>query len=522
MDQQDLTQAKAPASRGLPSLRPPALATGLRRAAILYPFLILFIVLSVSSGPFFTKVNLLDILDQQASTLIIAAAGTLVLVAGGIDLSVGAIYALAGVTAAHLALFASPGVAILAGVAVGLGVGLVNGVIVTAFRINALIATLAMSFVVSGLASLVTGGNLVIDYSHPGFADLARTSFLTVNTSTWTMLAVVVALAVVLARTTAGRYMYASGSNAEAARLSGVRVQLIKLITFVISGGAAALCGVIDASRVLSAQASNGETTLTFTVLAGIVVGGTSILGGEGAMWRTVVGVLFIALIGNGFDLLGLNPLYEQIALGGILLIAVGYDAWSRLRQGLYAVVPILQRLADGQRTSRTWLVHSTRVTRGQAAEHMAAHALAREHRPLLEALAEGYVITKSVALQLAKWTRAIPAEFREQAEDPGCRSQAGADLRALAAICAEIRYRTARRTRTMRTTNTWTAACPWTPRSTGRGSSAEISLPNAPPWSGRCWTPCPSLKAAGTCVPTPSDITTHSMRRCANCENAS
>jgi ribose transport system permease protein len=334
MDRREITQEQVPASRGLPWPRPSAgLVGALRRAGILYPFIVLFIVLSVWSAPFFTRVNLLDILDQQASTLIIAAAGTLVLVAGGIDLSVGAIYALAGVTAAHLALFASPTLAILAGIAVGLGVGLVNGVIVTAFRINALIATLAMSFVVSGLASLVTGGNLVIDYSHPGFADLARTSFLGVYTSTWTMLAVVVALAVVLARTTAGRYMYASGSNAEAARLSGVRVQFVKTITFVISGGAAALGGVIDASRVLSAQASNGETTLTFTVLAGIVVGGTSILGGEGAMWRTVIGVLFIALIGNGFDLLGLNPLYEQIALGGILLLAVGTDAWSRLRQ---------------------------------------------------------------------------------------------------------------------------------------------------------------------------------------------
>ena len=80
--------------------------------------------------------------------------------------------------------------------------------------------------------------------------------------------------------------------------------------------------------------ASNGETALTFTVLAGIVVGGTSILGGEGAIWRTVVGTLFIALIGNGFVLLGLNPLYEQITLGGILLLAVGTDAWSRLRTG--------------------------------------------------------------------------------------------------------------------------------------------------------------------------------------------
>ena len=101
---------------------------------------------------------------------------------------------------------------------------------------------------------------------------------------------------------------------------------------FVLSGGAAALGGVIDSARVLSAQASNGQTTLTFTVLAGIVVGGTSILGGDGAMWRTVVGVLFIALIGNGSDLLGLNPLYDQIALGVIILLAVGSDAWSRLR----------------------------------------------------------------------------------------------------------------------------------------------------------------------------------------------
>ena len=303
-----------------------------RRGGIIFPFLVLFIVLSIASGPFFTKANLLDILDQQASTLIIAAAGTLVLVAGGIDLSVGATYALASVVATKLALSVNPVLAILAGVAVGLVVGLVNGVIATFFRINSLIATLAMSFVVAGLASLVTSGNLIIAYTALGYSKLARTSFLTVNTSTWAMLAIVIALGFVLSRTIAGRYMYAAGSNAEAARLAGVRVQLIKLTTFVISGGAAALGGIIDASRVLSAQASNGETALTFTVLAGIVVGGTSILGGEGAIWRTVVGTLFIALIGNGFVLLGLNPLYQQITLGGILLIAVGADAWSRLR----------------------------------------------------------------------------------------------------------------------------------------------------------------------------------------------
>jgi ribose transport system permease protein len=334
-DTTDVTRPKAGAAGRPPALAIPVgadLVGTLRRAAIVLPFLLLFIVLSIASGPFLTKVNLLDILDQQASTLIIATAGTLVLVSGCIDLSVGATYALAGVTATELALHTSPFLAIVAGVATGVVVGLVNGVIATTFRINSLIATLAMSFVVSGLASLVTSGNLIIAYSKPGFSDLARTTFLTVNTSTWTMVIVVILFGVVLSRTTAGRYMYAAGSNADAARLAGVRVQQVRLLAFVLSGAAAALGGVIDSSRVLSAQASNGETALTFTVLAGIVVGGTSILGGDGAIWRTVVGVLFIALIGNGSDLLGLNPLYDQIALGVILLIAVGTDAWSRLR----------------------------------------------------------------------------------------------------------------------------------------------------------------------------------------------
>jgi ribose transport system permease protein len=334
MSSQETTTERPAATRrvSMPARLRAALGGPLRRAGIIGPFLVLFVVLSVASGPFFTKVNLLDILDQQASTLIIAAAGTLVLVAGGIDLSVGAIYALAGVTAAKLALTMPPAVAVLAGVAVGLVVGLANGLITTVGRINSLIATLAMSFVISGLASLVTSGNLIIDYSRPGFADLARTSFLTVNTSTWIMIAVVGVFGLLLSRTTSGRYIYAAGSNAEAARLAGIRVHRVRVLTFVLSGGAAALGGVIDTSRVLSAQASNGQTTLTFTVLAGIVVGGTSILGGDGAIWRTITGVLFIALIGNGSDLLGLNPLYDQIALGVILLLAVGSDAWSRVR----------------------------------------------------------------------------------------------------------------------------------------------------------------------------------------------
>src|SRR4051794_2822192 len=300
-----------------------------RALGILIPFLILFTILSLTSGSFATKVNFLNILDQQSAILIIAAAGTLVLVAGGIDLSVGAVYGLAGVISAHYALETNPVLAMLLGVGAGLLVGVTNGIVTTFFRINALIATLAMSFIVSGCAALVTKGNLLVLFDKPGFGKLARTEWFTIKTSIWLMIVVVVAIGLLLACSTVGRYMYAAGGNAQAARLAGIRVNRVRILAFVLSGGAAGLAGVIDTSRVLSAQASSGDTSLAFTVLAGIVVGGTSILGGVGAVWRTVVGVLFIALIGNGYILLGLDPLYEQITMGVILLAAVGLDAWT-------------------------------------------------------------------------------------------------------------------------------------------------------------------------------------------------
>jgi ribose transport system permease protein len=300
-----------------------------RTAGILIPFIVLFVVLSVASGPFLTRGNLLNILDQQSATLIMAAAGTLVLVGGGIDLSVGANYALSGVVSGEVVLHHGVVLAVVAGLAAGLLVGIINGIITTFFRVNALIATLAMSFIVSGVAARVTKGNLLVLTGKPGFGDIARTSVAGVTMSIWIALVTVLILLVVLSRTTTGRYLYAAGGNAEAASLAGVRVNGVRIAAFAASGLAAAVAGIVDVSRVLSAQSSSGDT-LAFTVLAGIVVGGTSIMGGEGAVWRTVIGVLFIALVGNGFDLLGANPLYEQITLGVILLLAVAADAWTR------------------------------------------------------------------------------------------------------------------------------------------------------------------------------------------------
>jgi ribose transport system permease protein len=306
-----------------------------RLAGILIPFVILFVVLSIASSSFLHKQNLIDILSQQAAIMGIAAAGTLVLVSGGLDLSVGATYGLAQVVAGEMNLHhQSPVFAIAVGILAGVVVGLVNGVIVTVFRISPMITTLAMSFVVSGVALKVTAGNLIVLSQDSGYYKFAYSQFLGVPSSVWMAVAVVVVLGLLLSRTTLGRYTVAAGGNAEAARLAGVRVTRTRIIAYTLSGGAAGLGGVIDMSRLLSGQApTGGGFQLTFTVLAGIVVGGTSIAGGEGSVWRTTIGVLFIALIGNGIDLLGIDPLYQNIVLGVIILLAVGIDAWTRQRR---------------------------------------------------------------------------------------------------------------------------------------------------------------------------------------------
>jgi len=303
-----------------------------RRAGIFIPFVILFVVLSFASDAFLTRKNLTNILEQQSAAMIVAAAGTLVLISGGIDLSIGATFGFAGVISAMVAQHHSVPVAVLAGIASGLAIGLVNGLISTVGRINSLITTLAMSFIVAGVGAKITSGNLELLIGNQGFANLAQFRILDVRSIVWIAAVCVVVSGVMLARTRLGRYMYAVGGNSQAARLAGLQVNKVQIIAFAASGTAAAIGGILSTSRVLAAQYSDGGTELTFTVLAGIVVGGTSILGGEGAIWRTVVGLLFIALIGNGFTLLGWDPLYQQIVLGVILLLGVSVDTWTRAR----------------------------------------------------------------------------------------------------------------------------------------------------------------------------------------------
>ena len=302
----------------------------LRDYGIVVVFVALFIVLSFASPVFFSRVNLLNILDQWSATLIIAVAGTLVLIAGGFDLSVGSIYAFSGVIAALTVGHIGAWGAILLGVAAGLGCGVVNGILATWGRINPFIATLATSIMIGGFALVLTDGNLISVLDNGHFTVLGRSDFETIKYSVWTLLAFTLLCGYLLSRTTYGRRVYASGGNPEAARLSGVRVNLVKASTFALSGTAAGIAGVIVASRVATGQADSGGLGIALDAVAGIVIGGTSILGGAGAIWRTVLGVLLLAMIGNGFNLLNVNSTYQRIFQGAIILFAVGVDAWSR------------------------------------------------------------------------------------------------------------------------------------------------------------------------------------------------
>ena len=305
-----------------------AALTRLREYGIVISVAALFVLLAFESNVFLTRTNQLNILDQMAPAGIIACAQTLVIIGGGFDLSVGAMFAMAGVTSTLMVPHIGVWPALVFGALVGFGLGTVNAFFITVLGINPFIATLASSFMFYGIAQVLTSGYLVI-VEDPSFGSLGNGDLAGVKYSVWLLLAVFLLATLILRRTQLGRYIFAVGGNAEAARLSGVRVNLVRASTFALCGLAAGLAGVLAASRISQGQANVGSD-YTLTTIAAVVIGGTSILGGEGAVWRSVLGVYLLAMIGNGFNLLNVNPIYQQIVQGGIIVVAVAVDTLAR------------------------------------------------------------------------------------------------------------------------------------------------------------------------------------------------
>ncbi|WP_419909742.1 ABC transporter permease [Candidatus Poriferisodalis sp.] len=304
----------------------------LARFGIVWVTLALFVVLAITTDGFLTAPNLRNVLDQQATLLIAASVATLTMIAGGFDVSIAAVAVVAPLVALRVEnATGSVVVALIAGCAFGLAVGLANGSIVAFARINSFITTLAMSFIVFGLGYIVSERSILRPVSE-NFRDIARTRVLSLTTATWISLAVVAVAWVSLAGTRFGRHVYATGGNAEAARLAGVRTRRIVVSVFALSGLAAGLAGVVAASRTISATPSD-DFSFVFGVIAAIVVGGTSIAGGTGAVWRTLLGALFIAFMVNGFNLHQVDPIWQRVIQGVVILVAVAADAWSRSRR---------------------------------------------------------------------------------------------------------------------------------------------------------------------------------------------
>jgi ribose transport system permease protein len=277
--------------------------------------------------------NLGNILTQNSAVGLIAIGMTFVIISGGFDLSVGATYALGAVLFAGLTL--STGsilVAALGAIAAGVVVGVVNGAIISRLGINPFVATLGTSSVVSGIAYIYSDSSPFIVNDVPEFQDLALSTIAGLRLPIWILVIAFLISGVLLAKTTYGRNIHAVGGNYEAAWLSGLRVKGLNASVYVLTGVLAALAGMMDASRLGVGQADVGAS-MALDAIAIVVVGGTSLLGGEGAIWRSAVGLLILATLTNVFYSLNVSQHWQLIAKGAIVVAAVAVDALIRQRK---------------------------------------------------------------------------------------------------------------------------------------------------------------------------------------------
>ncbi len=294
--------------------------------------IVVFAFLSFASPVFLSADNLFNIGAQTAVVAVIAIGMTLVIITAGIDLSVGSVAALSGVVGVSMMTGAGlpVPVAILGGILVGAGAGLINGFLVSVAGLNPFIATLGMLSVARGVVYISTNAKAVFG-APDSFRLLGQGVIGPIPIPILAILVVAVVGYIVLSRTRLGRYAYAIGSNPEAARLSGIPIRRYLLSVYVISGALAGLGGMIAASRVNSGQPNYG-IGLELDVIAAAVIGGASLFGGQGTVVGTLIGAFLIALIRNGAVLLDVNTFYQQIIIGVVIWIAVFWDQYRRRR----------------------------------------------------------------------------------------------------------------------------------------------------------------------------------------------
>ena len=302
-----------------------------RDYGIVFALVAIIVALSFSTTTFLTKGNLVNVLDQCAVVGLLAVGATVCILSGVFDLTASASLAVSAIVGVQMVRIAGVAVGFVTAVVVGAVLGWLTGMIVVRSGVNSFIATLATSIIYRGVAVIITGAAIIypLDTQTVAFGVFTRKSVFGLTWATVVFVVVAIIIGVAVSATTFGRRLYAVGGNIEAARLSGIRVGSLHVSAYMISGVCSALAGLILASRAGSAQSSMA-TGLELTAITAAVVGGTSILGGEGAVWRGVVGAFLITLIGNGFNLLGWNTTYQQVVQGALILFAVTVDRLLR------------------------------------------------------------------------------------------------------------------------------------------------------------------------------------------------
>jgi ribose transport system permease protein len=291
---------------------------------------LLSVFFAFRSPNFLTVENGFTLVNQYAYLLIIGIGATVIILAGGIDLSVGSVLALSGIVAAHVMVQHGWPVwaGCLSGIAVGGAMGLINGLIITKLRVPPFIATLGMLLMARGVALRIAKG-VTIDGTPDAFNLIASGRPLGLPSPLLLFLVTAVLAALMLHFTKFGRYIYAIGSNAEAARVSGVAVERVTVWCYILGGALAGLAGLIETARLGSGNPTGG-VGYELDVITAVVVGGASLQGGEGRISGTILGALLIAVLHNGSNLLGVDPFDQNIYIGVLIIGAVAFDQFLR------------------------------------------------------------------------------------------------------------------------------------------------------------------------------------------------
>ena len=296
---------------------------------IIVALVLLVGVVTIADPAFLSVANIANMLGQWAPAGIMAVAMTYVVIARGFDLSIASGFSLCAIAAATIAAQGGgTSLAFAAALIVGIAIGCFNALLVCGLSINPFIATVGTGFILLGL-DIISTPNTYITVEQVGFDALGAGTWHGMPYKGMLLVAIMVAGEFVLAKTTFGQYLYAIGGNPEASRFSGLHVRMLTGITYILSGFSMGIAGLLAASQLSSAQAQM-EPTIVFDVIAIVVLGGTSLAGGFGAVWRTAVGLAIIATISNGFTLVGLNPVHQSIVKGLVIILAVAFEGWAR------------------------------------------------------------------------------------------------------------------------------------------------------------------------------------------------